>query len=264
MGKFTAPKYPDALTAKSWSKEEGIIAKIVGKTDLGPVLAACEKAYKSVAWGKLDLEAGLRELAEPTAEDLQKLFAAGQSEVRGAIKALDLASRKVEDAAKEAETEFKKSGKIPKSSTAAAKKLYDAAKAFNYEICVGTMSGALQENFKAGEKYVEKAQADNKKAVAEMLSALLDAEAMISKVKSTEDARKFQTHHLSKIGANLQTALSVVPDLKDFHKGFLILRKEKINSMPDDNDDAERTKEYMAKVARIVGGMKKEVQSAKS
>lgn len=256
MAGFTPPAYPEILTAKSFSKNEGIIAKLVGKSGLPELLAACEKAYGSIRWDPFDLPAQLKREADPNQKTLDALEAEANKAIAGA-KGLESALAKLEKQALVAQKDFKADKIIPADSTAHVGRVAAAAKSFSSEVSAGALGKLLKEQVTAGAAYVAKAKAEKIANFKDMHKALDACDGKIGSIKTREEAQKFWEGPLSQVARQFGNLFHIIPDLKSDHKAWLRYGSQKARPTTD-----EAVKPALANLAPLLKTIRKKLEAA--
>jgi hypothetical protein len=125
-----APKYPDILTTKSWSKAKGVLgAKI--KTGIGDDLKVAEADYKRIDWTKLSPKDALSRGS--TMKDIELAIMAGQNEYNTKVKNLIAVVGRIANKADKAQETYK-AKKAPAALIAHTTKLETAARLFSAQL----------------------------------------------------------------------------------------------------------------------------------
>ena len=141
--------YPKILTNKDWQSNKGKIAKIAGKTGIGPELDKLEKSYKKVDFSLLTANGyGKLHNFDEIDETLKKAKAYYVKTIQPVREQALSVSRKADDV----EKKFKSKKAIPKSSAAHVAKL--GKEALNF----ATAMKSFDEEFKTFDAYKAKIQ----------------------------------------------------------------------------------------------------------
>ncbi len=161
---MAAPTIPATLTQASWSKEKGMVAKILkSDTGIGDLIAKVATAYGAVDWNKFNAATALAQVAVPADVDAAKL--AASTEYKSKVEPLRKAVADLRDKAKKTAEEWKKNKLIPSSSSKAAAAIDTAADQFYITIkdngsyisdfikeCDAAKHELVTEKIKPGEK----------------------------------------------------------------------------------------------------------------
>lgn len=155
---FKVPPYPDELTDKWWQKHKGAVAKIATREDgtgIGKQLTALQAAYKKINWDGLNYDSHWPGVFGKRTEDQIQQGIASSREVAKRADVVSKQARDVEIAAKNLAAAWSKEKLIPKSSTAAALKISQAAQKLSFALALGTLADVAKkgaEENRAGTK----------------------------------------------------------------------------------------------------------------
>lgn len=141
--------YPKILTNKDWQKNKGTIAKIAGKTGIGPELDKLEAAFKKVDQSRLTAN-GYGKLHD--FDEVEKARKQAMDYYAKNIKPVRDQALEVSRKAGKVEGDFKKKKTIPKKSTEHVGKL--SKEALNF----ATALKSFDEEWKTFDAYKEKLQ----------------------------------------------------------------------------------------------------------
>jgi hypothetical protein len=257
---FKTPEYPDILTQANWDKKKGVFAKIFGeKTGIGEAMKALKKAYDDVDWEKFKLANHLPQGKEATLEVLDKLKkeAIGQG---AKIKALDEKARALERLAEEIHKKFKENKKIPAASTEHVKKVYDAAKLFDYAITMGTITDLLEKEYQENKQGIEtsmKVHGENRKRLASYIDKVI---AGVEKTYTKDQFNAFWSECIRGLGTALPQVVANQPELKGEYTVWKQFSADPFQAT--DQDTPETLKQKCQQVKVVVQKIKQKVEAA--
>ncbi len=246
MAKVVVPKYPDALTVKSWNKAKGLLARITKvKTGITEELTAAHQAYLNAPWAELNATAFATKYDKSgtkTQKSQEALLRLYLEKNHPPFKELEKTFYLLSSFLKQKAAEFAKDEKT-KTFAKAALLMADAANKFTYAVAFGTVSSAQQAEMTKWIKEaagIEKLWAQARQKLVVMINA---ADSAVSKAKSktptAKDYASLWKEELRGIGAQIQMAGKGDPTLIDKFKAPMdIAKKQWMDSaLPKKDED---------------------------
>jgi hypothetical protein len=254
MADFKAPEYPEILTVKDWNSNKGIWAKIVGSTGIGQLMTETERYFKGVDWSTFDFVRLLRDTtASPEIEDLDRFYEKAGLQIKQTDRTEASAGR-LKRLAIQVHKDFKANTVIPKSSSAHAKAVLDAATEFEDAMGAEAVKKLLDAQYVVGKEYVIKERAEIAKSLKTMIAALGALESKAKGIKTAQEYSKMYDKELKAVRDEFTTAFKIFPAIQEVHKGWRRATDKKPAGDDEVKDFVDRLLPIIATIRKAIAG----------
>jgi hypothetical protein len=213
--KFKPPAYPRELTPAWWQTNKGAIAKIATRNDgtgIGKSLTALEAAFKKIDWDPVDFFEQAPGHAGSRTPDLIKQGIANAKQAAANIQPVYKMAVQLERDAATLAADWAKSKVIPKSSTAAAKKVSEKARELSFQLSTGTIAGWVERGVKEEAAVAEHSRAEVRRLLGDLPNKLDQLIKDANAGMPVEEWQNWWGPHLRHVGTLLGAVLKANPN----------------------------------------------------